>query len=52
MASEVAALRALRDSGMTGAEAIKHFIAVERGEAPPIRTGATGGMSGRTGTGR
>ena len=48
----VSALRALRDSGMTGAEAIKHYIAVERGEAPLIRTGATGGMSGRTGTGR
>jgi hypothetical protein len=33
----VAALKALRDTGMSVTEAINHYIAVERGEAPPVR---------------
>jgi conjugal transfer ATP-binding protein TraC len=34
---EVSALKALRDTGMSVTEAINHYIAVERGEAPPVR---------------
>jgi conjugal transfer ATP-binding protein TraC len=52
LGSEVAALRALRETGMTGAEAIKHYIAVERGEAPPVRAAAPERASFRTGTNR
>jgi conjugal transfer ATP-binding protein TraC len=52
MPKEVAQLRALRDSGMTIAEAINHYIAVERGERgdfsgiprrdAPLEPGGTG----------
>lgn len=52
MGSEVAALKALRESGMTGAEAIAHYIAVERGEVPPARATATAMPAARTGTNR
>jgi conjugal transfer ATP-binding protein TraC len=52
MGSEVAALQALREAGMTGAEAIQHYIAVERGEAPPLRTAVTERAAVRTGTNR
>ena len=52
MGSEVAALKALRESGMTGAEAIQHYIAVERGEVPPTRAAAMALPAARTGTNR
>jgi conjugal transfer ATP-binding protein TraC len=56
---EVAALKALRESGMSIAEAINHYIAMERGEPSPARTSVArsaargeGGAVGRTATGR
>jgi hypothetical protein len=56
---EVAALKALRESGMSISEAINHYIAMERGEPPPARVSVAksaargeGGALGRAATGR
>jgi hypothetical protein len=56
---EVAALKALRESGMSIAEAINHYIAMERGEPAPARVSGAksaarggGGDLGRAATGR